>query len=91
LNVATEVWRRNRVSPDQRPTLEYAIVFRGTVGGGGWVSNLRGLTSVTPLVWDQYRQAELATKAVMDHSSQPESSWKLLEHHRVAAFSRSST
>jgi len=56
-----DLWRRDRGAQGESPVLEYALVFRGTADGGGWLSNFRALTAFTPLVWDQYRQAELAT------------------------------
>lgn len=61
-----EVWRRTRSLRGEPLDLEYAIVYRGTVGGGGWISNFRGLTALLPLVWDQYRQAEIATDSIID-------------------------
>lgn len=64
--LAIDVWRRERSSQDKPLEMEYAIVYRGTVGGGGWVSNLRGLTAMIPFVWDQYRQAAIATDAIID-------------------------
>ncbi|MFY9514435.1 MAG: hypothetical protein WAQ05_26005, partial [Rubrivivax sp.] len=63
--LAIDVWRRERSQPGQPRVMEYAIVYRGTVGGGGWMSNLRGLTALTPLVWDQYRQAREATAVII--------------------------
>lgn len=48
-----EVWVRDQLGQAS----EYAIVFRGTQGGGGWWSNLRFLTSLLPGVHDQYSQA----------------------------------
>ena len=66
-DLAIDVWRRERQAVGQPLELEYAIVYRGTVGGGGWISNLRALTAILPfLVWDQYRQAYLATNAIID-------------------------
>ena len=64
-DLAIDVWRRPRAAPDGGRTLEYALVFRGTVGGGGWVSNVRGVTSFTPFVWDQYRQADRAGRTII--------------------------
>lgn len=63
-DLALDVWRR-RVGHATAPEVEYAIVYRGTVGGGGWLSNFRALTALTPLVWDQYRQSELATRSIV--------------------------
>jgi len=60
--LAIDVWRRQR----DAATMEYAVVYRGTVGGGGWVSNFRGLTAMTPFVWDQYGQAYQATIAIIN-------------------------
>ncbi|WP_156924388.1 lipase family protein [Derxia gummosa] len=60
-----DVWRRTRAEPDQAHSVEYAIVFRGTADGGGWLSDLRPITAVTPLVWDQYRQARNAVRDVI--------------------------
>ncbi|HNG04146.1 MAG TPA: hypothetical protein PLQ71_19830 [Nitrospira sp.] len=61
-----EVWTREPAtrSPDDKP--EYAIVFRGTQGGGGWWSNLRFLTSLIPLFHDQYSQADWAFARILD-------------------------
>jgi pimeloyl-ACP methyl ester carboxylesterase len=64
--LAVDVWRRERADEGQAAVLEYAIVFRGTVGGGGWMSNFRGLTAMLPFVWDQYRQAEILTTGIID-------------------------
>jgi pimeloyl-ACP methyl ester carboxylesterase len=64
--LAVDVWRRERPAQDGAEVLEYAIVFRGTVGGGGWMSNFRGLTAMLPFVWDQYRQAEMLTTGIID-------------------------
>lgn len=64
-DLAIDVWRRPRAPVDGTPTVEYALVYRGTVGGGGWVSNLRGVTSFTPFVWDQYRQADRASRTII--------------------------
>jgi hypothetical protein len=64
--LAIDVWRR-RLSPQgDAPSVEYAIVYRGTVGGGGWMSNFRALSAFTPLVWDQYHQAKVATDAIVN-------------------------
>lgn len=59
--LAIDVWRRPREAEDGAPTFEYAIVYRGTEGTGGWLSNFRPLAAFTPLVWDQYHQALQAT------------------------------
>lgn len=64
-DLAIDVWRRPRAPVAGGPSFEYALVYRGTVGGGGWVSNLRGVTSFTPFVWDQYRQADRASRAII--------------------------
>jgi len=53
------------VAPGGNPDYEYAIVYRGTVGGGGWMSNLRGLSAFTPAVWDPYHQAKTATRSII--------------------------
>lgn len=66
-DLAIDVWRRKRSAGNEALVMEYAIVFRGTVGGGGWVSNLRVLTTMAPFfVWDQYRQARDAADAIME-------------------------
>lgn len=59
--LAIDVWRRPRPADGDSPVMEYALVFRGTADGGGWLSNFRALTAFTPVVWDQYRQARVAT------------------------------
>lgn len=64
-DLAIDVWRRPRGRVNGVPVVEYAIVYRGTVGGGGWVSNLRGLTAFTPFIWDQYSQALDATNQIV--------------------------
>lgn len=58
-----EVWVRD--GPEEQPS-EYAIVFRGTQGGGGWWSNLRFLTTLFPLFHDQYSQAARLYPRLMD-------------------------
>lgn len=63
-DLAIDVWRRS-LPPDGSTGYEYAIVYRGTVGGGGWMSNLRGLSAFTPAVWDQYHQARSATWSII--------------------------
>ena len=65
-DLAIDIWRRRLPPRGESPVLEYAIVYRGTVGGGGWMSNLRGLTAFTPFVWDQYLQAEAATRSIVN-------------------------
>jgi hypothetical protein len=65
-HLAVDIWRRALPPAEGRAVLEYAIVFRGTVGGGGWLSNLRALTGFTPLIWDQYHQSVAATRSVVD-------------------------
>jgi hypothetical protein len=65
-----EVWRRPILAPTSAEIagkesvqhFEYAITFRGTAGSGGWLSNFRVLTALTPFVWDQYRQSIVATQ-----------------------------
>lgn len=57
-----DVWRRERPPAGESRVIEYAVVYRGTAGTGGWFSNLRAFTAFTPAVWDQYRQAEIATE-----------------------------
>lgn len=62
--LAIDVWRRPR--PDRSPhAVEYALVYRGTAGPGGWVSNLQILTTMMPFVWHQYKQAVAATKKIV--------------------------
>jgi len=63
-DLAIDVWRRS-LPPGDSADYEYAIVYRGTVGGGGWMSNLRGLSAFTPAVWDQYHQARTATRSII--------------------------
>ncbi|WP_156901891.1 hypothetical protein [Azohydromonas australica] len=62
--LAIDVWERKR---DDRAaeSFEYALVYRGTAGWGGWMSNLQILSTLTPLVWDQYRQAIAATRNIV--------------------------
>lgn len=65
--LAIDVWRREHPREGTAPVVEYAIVFRGTTGGGGMLSNMRGLFFfVEPFLWDQYRQARRATNAILD-------------------------
>jgi hypothetical protein len=65
-DLAIEVWRRKREDQQIVERLEYAIVFRGTTGPGGWFSNMRVLTTLLPLFWDQYRQAETSARRVVE-------------------------
>lgn len=60
--LAIDVWRRKSDPVGESPVVEYAFVYRGTAGTGGWFSNFRALTAFTPAVWDQYKQAEIASK-----------------------------
>lgn len=62
-DLAIDVWRRKL---DAAPSFEYAIVYRGTIGSGGWATNFRGLAAITPAVWDQYHQARDATKLIIN-------------------------
>jgi len=65
--LAIDVWRRRESSlPGAPPEVEYALVYRGTVGSGAWLSNFRALTAFTPLMWDQYRQAQRATTSLVN-------------------------
>lgn len=65
--LGVEVWSRAR---DQQkyggPPREYAIVFRGTSEAGGWFSNLRLITGLLPMFWDQYQQAEWSTQQIVE-------------------------
>jgi hypothetical protein len=69
-----EVWRRPILPPthaevtsqDSVQYFEYAISFRGTAGSGGWLSNFRVLTALTPFVWDQYRQSTVAAQELIN-------------------------
>jgi hypothetical protein len=71
--LAIEVWEHSTLSgamvapiADRDPAqIEYVIVFRGTVGAGGWFSNLRLLTTALPVFWDQYRQAERSARLIV--------------------------
>lgn len=65
-DLAIDVWRRPREPVGAARTVEYAIVYRGTVGSGGIVSNFRALTSVTSFIWDQYSQARQATEGIIN-------------------------
>lgn len=60
-DLAVELWRRDLTAA----AVEYAIVYRGTVGGGGWLSNFRALTAFTPMIWDQYSQARRVTQSIV--------------------------
>jgi Lipase (class 3) len=69
-----EVWRRPLLNPNDQTNnepsetqyFEYAIAFRGTAGSGGWLSNFRVLTALTPFVWDQYQQSLEVTKELIN-------------------------
>lgn len=63
--LAIEVWRRPQGDPAQ-PVDEYAVVFRGTAGKGGWFSDFRFLTGLLPFFWDQYRQAQRSVERIID-------------------------
>ncbi len=60
-----EVWTREDTEKT-RPQAEYAIVFRGTQGNGGWWSNLRFITSIIPFFDDQYAQARRTFPRLVD-------------------------
>lgn len=68
--LAIEVWRR--YPEDKHPDVktispyEYAIVFRGTTGLGGWLSNFRAITALLPIFWDQYQQAETSARRIIE-------------------------
>ncbi len=62
-DLAIEVWRRHRKNHEDD---EYALVFRGTAGVGGWFSNFRVLTALFGFFWDQYGQAEMSAKRIVD-------------------------
>lgn len=64
-DLAIDVWRRPMRAQSSAVAVEYAIVYRGTTGSGGWLSNLRGLTAFTPVIWDQYNQALRATEGIV--------------------------
>lgn len=68
--LAIDVWRRQlsaRGDGQGKDSFEYAIVFRGTAGGGGLLSNLRGLLFVMqPLFWDHYRQVRRAVGSIFE-------------------------
>ncbi|HET7794508.1 MAG TPA: hypothetical protein VFL64_14085 [Rhizobacter sp.] len=64
-DLAIDVWRR-KLSTNPSPMFEYAIVYRGTVGSGGWFTNFRGLAAFTPAIWDQYLQAQEATTLIIN-------------------------
>lgn len=65
-----EVWARDyrmaKAAGETDPHTEYAIVFRGTQGSGGWWSNLRFLTALLPLFHDQYSQAARTYPRLLD-------------------------
>jgi hypothetical protein len=63
-DLAIDVWRREIHAGQDERLFEYAIVYRGTVGGGGWASNVRVVASLTSMVWDQYHQALRSTRAI---------------------------
>lgn len=63
---AIEVWRRERQDDAALGRLEYAVVFRGTAGSGGWFSNLRPITALVPGFWDHYRQALASTRRIVE-------------------------
>lgn len=63
---AIEVWRRLRLDEPALGQQEYAIVFRGTAGSGGWFSNLRPITALLPGFWDHYKQAEASTRRIVE-------------------------
>lgn len=84
--LAIDVWRKSEVVQGA-PVIEYAIVFRGTTGGGGIWSNLRGMVFMfEPFVWDQYRQARRATIALID---QIDRLHKISDHLNKRAISQS--
>ena len=60
-----DVWYRTRLTEKDAPITEYAIVFRGTAGSGGWLSNLRGVSIVTPFIYDHYLQARKSTEDII--------------------------
>lgn len=63
---AIEVWRRVRSDLPASGRKEYAIVFRGTAGSGGWFSNLRPITALLPGFWDHYKQAEASARRIVE-------------------------
>lgn len=63
---AIEVWRRVRADEAAMGQQEYAIVFRGTAGSGGWFSNLRPITALLPGFWDHYKQAEASARRIVE-------------------------
>lgn len=63
---AIEVWRRIRRDKAAVGQQEYAIVFRGTAGYGGWFSNLRPITALLPGFWDHYKQAEASARRIVE-------------------------
>ncbi|CAN7522772.1 hypothetical protein LJR039_003580 [Pseudorhodoferax sp. LjRoot39] len=60
-----DVWYRARRTAEDESITEYAIVFRGTAGSGGWLSNLRGISIVTPFIYDHYLQARKSTAEII--------------------------
>jgi hypothetical protein len=62
---AVEVWKRKPMQRDNAVLKEYAIVFRGTDGAGGWFSNIRFISIPVFGFWDQYRQAERSTRNII--------------------------
>lgn len=63
---AYDVWRKQPHGIDGSEEIEYAIVFRGTVGSGGWFSDFRIFTMLFPIFWDQYNQAKRSTKYTIE-------------------------
>lgn len=59
---AYDVWRKQKNSINGLEEIEYAIVFRGTFGAGGWFSDFRIFTTLFPISWDQYNQAKRSTR-----------------------------
>lgn len=62
--LAIDVWVRERPDRSDR-SYEYALVYRGTAGPGGWFSNFQIVAAITPLFWDQYNQAKHATRNIL--------------------------
>lgn len=65
---AYDVWRKEyEAKPGSNEIkIEYAIVFRGTHGVGGWLSDFRILTALFPIFWDQYKQAKRSAKYIIE-------------------------